>query len=86
MTDAGIDHTISKLNIEAYTDEQLIELGKQYLIQKEMYRMRAYNYFQLHKHEIREKQRNKYNNDDQFKHKRKEERKAYYEKNKVDKS
>ena len=28
MTDSGIDNTISKLNIEAYTDEQLIELGK----------------------------------------------------------
>ena len=28
MTDSGIDHTITKLNIEAYTDEQLIELGK----------------------------------------------------------
>ena len=28
MTDSGIDNTISKLNIDAYTDEQLIELGK----------------------------------------------------------
>ena len=27
MIDAGIDRTSSKLNIESYTDEQLIELG-----------------------------------------------------------
>ena len=31
MTDSGIGHTITKLNIEAYTDEQLIELGKKML-------------------------------------------------------
>ena len=28
MSDTGIDSTISKLNIEAYDDKQLIELGK----------------------------------------------------------
>ena len=28
MTGVGIGHTISKLNIEAYTDEQPIDLGK----------------------------------------------------------
>ena len=80
MTDSGIDHTITKLNIEAYTDEQLIALGKNNLIHKEMYRMRAYNYFQSHKEEIREKPRNKDNNDNQFRDKRKEQGKASYEK------
>ena len=86
MTDTGIDHTSSKLNIEAYTDEQLIELGQKYLIQKEMYRMKAFNYSQSHKEEIREKQRQKYNNDLEFRDKRKQYRKAYYETNKVDTS
>ena len=42
--------------------------------------MRAYNYFQSHKEEIREKQRNKYNTDNQFRDKRKEQGNAYYEK------
>ena len=28
MSDTGIEHTFTKLNIETYTDEQLIELGK----------------------------------------------------------
>ena len=31
MSDTGIDNTLTKLNIEAYTDEQLIEFGKQIL-------------------------------------------------------
>ena len=49
MSDTRIDHTITKLNIEAYTDEQLIEFGKTHLIQPDIYRLRAYNYFQSHK-------------------------------------
>jgi len=36
----------------------LIELGRKYFIKMESYRLRAYSYFQLHKDEIRQKQRN----------------------------
>ena len=32
----GINHTLTKLSIEASTDEQLIEFGKEYLTQKEV--------------------------------------------------
>ena len=28
MSDTSVDHTITKLNIEAYTDEELIEFDK----------------------------------------------------------
>ena len=69
MNDSGIGNTIPKLNIEAYTDEQLIGLGKQYLIQEEMYIIRSYTYFQSHKEDIRTKQMNTYNNDNQFRDK-----------------
>lgn len=56
LTDAGIDHTDTKLNIEACTDEQLNALGKKYLMPKEMYRLRPHNYFKAHKEEFRETQ------------------------------
>ena len=36
MSDTGIAHTLTKLNIEAYTNEQLIELGRTYLIQRSL--------------------------------------------------
>ena len=39
MTD--INPTLTKLNIEAYDDKQLIELGQTYSIQQETYRLRA---------------------------------------------
>jgi len=70
MSDHNIEHKLTKLNIEAYTDEQLIEFGKTYLIQKEIYRLRAYNYFLPHKDEIRQKQRTEYNNDFEFREKK----------------
>ena len=55
MSATGIEHTLTKLNIEAYTGEQVIEFGKQCLVQNEIYRLRSYNYFQLHQDEIRPK-------------------------------
>ena len=79
MGDTSIEHALTQLNIETYTDEQLVEFGKTYLIQKGIYRLRAYNYFQSHKDEIRQKQRTKYNNDFEFKEKRKGQRKTYCE-------
>ena len=86
MSDTGIEHTLTKLNIEAYTYEQVIEFGKTYLIQKEIYRQGAYNYFKSHKDEIRQQQRTKYSNDFNFRYKRREQRKAYYETIKLENS
>ena len=43
MSDTGIEHTLKKLKIEAYTDGQ-----------KEIHRLRAYSYFQSHRDEIRQ--------------------------------
>ena len=34
MGDTSIEHTLTKLNTETYTDEQLIEFGKTDLIPK----------------------------------------------------
>ena len=74
MSDTGIEHTLTKSKIEAYTDKQLIEFGTTYLIQKDICRLRAYSYFQSHKDEIRQEQRNKYSCD--FRDKRREQIKA----------
>jgi len=43
MGDTSIEHTPTNLNIVAYTNEQVVEFGK------EIYRLRAYNYFLSHK-------------------------------------
>ena len=72
MTD--INHTLTKLNIEAHDDKQLIELGQTYSIQQETYRLRAQNYSQLHKHEVRQKQRNTQNNDFDFRKKKRQQK------------
>ena len=34
MGETSVAHTLTKLNIEAYTDEQFVEFGNTYLIQK----------------------------------------------------
>ena len=41
--------------------------------------MRACDYFQSHKDELKQKHKHEYNNDFGFKDKRREQRKAYYE-------
>ena len=79
MSDTDIDHTVAKLNMEAYTDKQLVGFAQKYSIQKEICRLIAYIYFQSHKKWNQTKTKI-YNNDFDFKDKGTEQRKAYCEK------